>query len=151
MRRVTHDFRVDLPLDAAWQKLSDLTLAKHYVPSVTDVEFRTEATHGEGCTRRVHLNRKPGWMDETVASWREGQGFVLRLHRHDEPIVPLFRSHLFHYDLAPDGEQTVVTLEMSYEPKGLVSGWISGVALEPAFRRELAAIAANMKALYEAG
>ncbi len=133
----------------AWQKLRDLRLASRYVPAVRDVTIDSPSAHGVGASRTVHLDRGMT-MNETVVEWQEGSGFLLRLHRGDKPIAPIFRANTFRYAIAPSSDgNTQATLTMSYDPRGPISNLVCRLVVERAFARQLASIARNMKALYE--
>ena len=51
-----------------WEKLRDLSLARDYVPGLTDVEFVSQNLTGLGTCRIVH-SRSVGAMHETVIEW----------------------------------------------------------------------------------
>ncbi len=55
-----------------WDKLRDLSLAKHYVPGVTDIEFVSQNRTGLGASRIAHS--KLATLHETVVEWHEGRG-----------------------------------------------------------------------------
>ena len=90
---------VPLPLEACWQKLRDLTRAKHYVPGLSDCVVTTAATEGVGASRIV-THKQFGAMNETVVVWDEGRGITLRLHRGEKPARP-FAEALFRYEFRP--------------------------------------------------
>ncbi len=150
MREVAHEFVIDVPHERAWELLRDLTLASKYVPMVFDARIDTEQTEGVGTSRTVFSSRKPPELQETVTEWDDGKGFLLQLHIGDKPIAPIFRENYFRYAIEPSGSQTRATLAMSYGPAGAISALLCRLLVERQFRKELPAIAANMKTLYEA-
>lgn len=110
MQEVTARAPIQLPIEACWEKLRDLSRAIGYVPGLTDVRITTARKEGVGASRTV-LHARTGAMDETVTEWSEGRGFWLRLHRGARgPLPPLREAH-FQYALepAPDGGCEVVT------------------------------------------
>lgn len=94
-----------------WEKLRDLSLAKHYVPGVSEIEFVSPSRTGLGTSRIAHSSA--GALHETVIEWNEGEGFLLRLHRGDKPPRPMKDAH-FRYAIEPDGVSTRIVLSMTY-------------------------------------
>ena len=86
-----------------WEKLSDLSLAHHYVPGVKEIEWVSAGRTGIGATRIAHSSA--GAMYETVVEWDEGSGFLLRLHRNHKPPRPM-KEATFRYAIEPDGVST---------------------------------------------
>ena len=80
--------RVPMSIETAWQRLRDLSLAKDYVPGLTDSRITTEQKEGVG-TSRIVSNPQFGDMNETVIVWDEGCGFTIRLHQGDGPAKPV--------------------------------------------------------------
>jgi len=87
---------VPMPIEEAWQRFRDLTLARDYVPGLTDTVITTEKTEGVGASRIVS-HKQFGDMDETVVVWDEGQGITIRLHKGDRPAKPFKEAH-FRYE-----------------------------------------------------
>jgi ribosome-associated toxin RatA of RatAB toxin-antitoxin module len=143
----SHSILLDLTPQAAWAKLRDLSLAPHYVPGLTGCQFHPGAQEGVGASRRVF--RKGGqYLDESVVSWQEDVGFVLRLHKgsNDSPFP--FREASFSYALQAEGASTRITLQMSYSLRG---GRLMELMLGKAFNKVVRQIAENLKAYYETG
>ncbi|MFR0692804.1 SRPBCC family protein [Enterobacterales bacterium AE_CKDN230030158-1A_HGKHYDSX7] len=147
MLSARHELILDLPHDAAWARLRDLSLAPHYVPGLTGCDFHPGPREGLGASRRVRMKR--GFLDESVVDWHEGQGLVLRLHRAEQgPPFP-FRAASFRYALHPaDGGRTRLTLSLDGDLRG---GRLGEWLLAGALRRTVAKIAVNLKAFYETG
>lgn len=147
MLSARHELILELPPQAAWARLRDLSLAPHYVPGLTGCEFHPGPRDGLGTSRRVLMKR--GFLDESVVEWHEGQGLVLRLHRAEQgPPFP-FREASFRYALQPEGNQrTRLVLSLDGELRG---GQVSEWLLAGALRRTVAKIAVNLKAFYETG
>jgi hypothetical protein len=99
--------RIPLPIDACWARFRDLTLAKHYVPGLTDCYLTTDAKEGVGASRVV-CHERFGDMNETVVAWDEGRGMTIRLHKGDGPARP-FREAQFRYAFSPDPESPDAT------------------------------------------
>lgn len=139
-----------MPRLHAWAKLTDLTLAKEYVPGVTDIQITTPECHGVGASRKVFCKGRPP-LDETIVDWEEGHGFTVRLHQGDKPSPP-FKSARFIYRLddAPQG-QTRVTTSMIYElPSGVRWRLLDALIMRRATKRTVQTISRNLKRVYEA-
>ncbi|MGF6554592.1 hypothetical protein ABIA48_000972 [Pseudomonas sp. S30_BP2TU TE3576] len=143
----SHSVFLDLPPQAAWAKLRDLSLAPHYVPGLTGCRFHPGAMEGVGASRRV-LRKGGQYLDESVVQWQEGTGFVLRLHKGGNESPFPFRRASFSYALQAEGDATRITLQMSYSLRG--GRLIEGV-LAKAFNKVVQQIAENLKAFYETG
>lgn len=143
----SHSVHLDLSVEAAWKRLSDLSHAPHYVPGLTGCQFHPGPQRGRGASRRV-LRRFGQWLDETVTDWREGSGFVLRLHQGSKGAPFPFREASFSYQLEPTDIGSRMTLRMDYRLRGgrLVEGLLAG-----SFNKVVRQIAENLKAYYETG
>jgi len=143
----SHSVFLDLPPQAAWAKLRDLSLAPHYVPGLTGCRFHPGAMEGVGASRRV-LRKGGQYLDESVVQWQEGTGFVLRLHKGGNESPFPFRRASFSYALQAEGDATRITLQMSYSLRG---GRLFEGLLAKAFNKVVQQIAENLKAFYETG
>ena len=141
---------LDLPIDAAWQKLANLGLAHHYVPGIVDTRITTSNTSGVGASRNVYQKRG-GFLQETVTEWNEGRGFTIRLHKGEKDAP--FRNASFTYALAPEtADRTRATLTMRYEPPGgMMGGVLDGVMLKRIITGVITDVAWSMKFFYETG
>ncbi|MGE8153476.1 SRPBCC family protein [Pseudomonas vancouverensis] len=143
----SHSVQLDLTPHAAWARLSDLSLAPHYVPGLTGCQFHPGPQAGLGASRRV-LRKGGQYLDETVVQWQEGTGFLLRLHKGSSDSPFPFRQASFSYALQPAGDTTRITLQMSYSLRG---GRLMEWMLSKAFNKVVRQIAENLKAYYETG
>ncbi|HEF4761292.1 TPA: SRPBCC family protein [Pseudomonas putida] len=143
----SHSVLLDLSPSDAWTRLSDLSLAPHYVPGLTGCQFHPGPRQGIGASRRV-LRKGGQYLDESVVQWREGVGFELRLHKgsNDSPFP--FRRARFSYALQNEGDATRITLQMHYSLRG---GRLMERMLGKAFDKVVQQIAENLKAYYETG
>lgn len=149
--QASHSVLLDLPLAQAWSKLQDLSLAAHYVPDLSGCVLHPGPEKGLGASRRV-FQKNGQWLDETVLQWKEGQGFVIRLHRAQKGAPFPFKQACFAYSLVADGKATRLTTRLLYQPAGGVIGtlfdrWL----LRRALNKVVAQIARNLKAYYETG
>lgn len=143
----SHSVLLEMTPSTAWAKLSDLSLAPHYVPGLTGCQFHPGNHAGLGASRRVF--RKGGqWLDESVVQWQEGEGFVLVLHKGNSGVLFPFRQASFHYALQAEGQVTRVTTSMHYCLRG---GRLVERLLGNAFIKVVRQIAENLKAYYESG
>lgn len=143
---------IDLPLEQAWQKLRDLSLAHHYVPGLVKTEVTTRQSMGIGASRRVYQSQTRG-IDETVVEWIDGHGFLIRLHRGDAGPPPPFRDAWFRYHLESAGSgKTRLTTRLIYTMRwGALGAWLERHLLRRAFRSTVRDVALSMKLFYETG
>jgi uncharacterized membrane protein len=142
---------VNLPRETVWEGLRDLSRAPFYVPNLTATEFTTAKHTGVGASRRVfQTNGKP--LDETVESWDEGYGFLLKLHNGDKAPAP-FKKAWFDYRIAdaPDGK-TYFLPSLIYElPWGPIGALLNLLIIGPFARKSTQQVADNFKRYYETG
>ena len=153
MEEISGTSIINMPIEEAWEKLQDLSMAHHYVPGVVDTKITTKETHGVNASRKVY--RKNGQaLDETVEEWQEGHGFLLRLHRGDNPPPAPFRKAWFRYriDAYTNDQgisQTKVTTTLSFELRWGLLGKLIGRLLDTPFRKSTAAVAKRLSEFYE--
>ncbi len=130
--------RVPMPIERAWERFRDLTLAKDYVPGLTDTVITTEAKEGVGASRIVS-HRQFGDMNETVVVWDEGRGMTIRLHKGDGPARPFREAH-FRYEFRECGDPAACEIHttMTYTlPWGLLGRLLDWLLLRRLFRRNV--------------
>ena len=140
-----------LPIEQAWEKLSDLSKAHYYVPDLTASDITTEETTGVGASRIVRSSRPP--MIETVIEWNEGEGFLLRLH-HDkgEGMPPLFSKATFRYSLSKESDSTTrLTNTLSYDMKYGPFGLLLGKLIEGTMHKMQKQVTVGQRLYYETG
>ena len=143
---------VNLPRAEVWQRLRDLTIAHKYVPGLRDCRMTTTQREGVGASRRVYTTSGME-MDETVAEWREGQGFVIRLHDGDKPPPPIFEEASFHYILedAPGGATRFLPT-MTYTLKfGVLGRLLDALLINMIVRSNMKKVGQGLKQFYESG
>jgi len=150
VKTVSHQLYIDLPPEAVWNKMRDLTLATYYVPGVKETWLTTDQREGVGASRKVRM-QNGDVMDETVVEWTEGRGFVVRLHKEGKPALPLFQECSFRYEIEPAGNRTLFKPAMHFETKpGIFSGLLGAIASIP-MRMMVRKVGVAMKQFYEAG
>ena len=149
---VTARVVIDLPKDESWSLLKDLSLAHNYVPGVTRTEITTDKTTGIGASRRVYQGSGKG-MDETVAEWDEGHGFVIRLHKGEKGAPAPFQQAIFRYRIEDAGHsRTALTASLVFDMRwGPVGRLLYERLLHRVFRGVIRDIAISMKHFYESG
>jgi len=143
---------VNMPRDQVWQRLRDLTKAHYYVPGLKDCRMTTEQKEGVGASRKVYTSSGMV-MDETVAEWNEGSGFIIRLHNGDGPPPPIFTQARFHYILedAPNG-QTLFKPTMTYTIKfGVLGRILDSLLLNMIIKGTMKKVGLGLKQYYETG
>ncbi|MCB1694647.1 MAG: SRPBCC family protein [Halioglobus sp.] len=149
-RKVSAKVVLDMPREAVWNKLRDISLAHNYVPGIVKTVIVSEQVEGIGASRYVYRNAK-SYIQETVVDWSEGEGFLIRLHRGTRPAPP-FRNAWFRYQLADGGEgKTEFTASLEYElPWGALGAWLEK-KMEKTVQATIRDVASSMKLFYETG
>lgn len=150
-QRVVVSVVADLPIHQAWSLLSDFTLPHNYVPNIVRTEIVSAQTSGVGAHRRVYKD-EDSYLEETIIEWLDGEGFVIKLHDGDKPMMPFQRAE-FSYAIGPQGEDsTRIELAMLIEmPWGGFGETLGDWVILPIMQDNLVQIAAGMKYFYETG
>ena len=149
-QEVSSQIVIDVPLQTAWEKLKDISLAHNYVPGIVKTEVVSAQREGVGASRYVYRNAT-SYIQETVEEWQEGSGFLIHLHR-GEKSAPPFKNAWFRYQLQAHGEaQTLFTASLVYEmPWGGFGDWL-GARMRKVVQATIADVAIAMKLYYETG
>ncbi|HEY7776101.1 MAG TPA: SRPBCC family protein [Kineobactrum sp.] len=141
---------IEIPVTEAWARLRDISLAHHYVPGIVKTVVVSKNSEGFGASRYVYRN-KQRYIQETVEEWHDGKGFLIRLHRGEDPAPP-FRTAWFRYALEDNGSgHTLFTATLTYEmPWGRLGNWL-GARMAGAVGATIADVATSMKLYYETG
>lgn len=141
---------VQIPAEAAWQKLGDLSLAHHYVPGIERTEIISANREGIGAARHV-FDAESGYIIETVTAWQAGQGFTLALTNEGGGAPAPFQQASFSYALIPgEADGSVITTELEFVMAGGLAGeWLGRTLLASAFQQRVDEVAAGLKAYYE--
>jgi len=151
LQQIEASVSVDLPVASAWEVMSDFSIAQNYVPNLSGTEIMSAERSGVGAHRRAY-DMDGGYIEETIISWHEGQGLVLKLHKGDEPMSP-FKQIEFTYRLSEVNESEArITISMAYElPLGVVGAKLGEWFISPVMQKTLVLTAAGMKHYYETG
>jgi hypothetical protein len=143
-----HTVFLEMPGEQAWNILRDLTLSGNYVPGITHAEITTDIKEGVGASRRVY----PIAMDETVIEWREGHGFVLKLHFGEgKPTFP-FEAANCSLMLEDGWNRTKLHHALMYTIRfGIVGKILDRLILNRIVKSRIRKITDNMKYFYETG
>lgn len=113
MTTLRHQIRIDAPAEAVWAAIAgDLTAVQHYNPMVSSARLLTERRGGVGATRRCEL-RPRGFVEERVWEWTPARSIGLEVAASPWPIVFM----RWRTELAAEGNATLVSQDMEYEPK----------------------------------
>ena len=147
---VTAETSIEVPLDKAWEKLSDISVAHRYVPGLVKTEIVTDQRTGIGASRYVYRSEK-SYIQETVEEWQDGEGFLIRLHKGDKRPAP-FQKASFRYALSAQGpDSTLFTAQMHYTmPWGRFGQWL-GSKMAGYVQSTITDVALSMKLYYETG
>ncbi|MEH6568316.1 MAG: SRPBCC family protein [Halioglobus sp.] len=141
----------EVPVTAAWNYLQDFSAAHNYVPNLSRTEIVSQELSGVGAHRRVY-DFDEGYLEESIISWREGQGFTIKLHDGDAPMSPFERAEFSYRLSAISGPYTFITLRMTIEmPMGSVGAKLAQWFILPVMEENLVQVAAGMKYYYETG
>jgi len=139
---------IELPLEQAWEKLQDFSLAHNYVEGVNRTEITTEKKSGLGASRRVYLGEKK-YNNETVIEFGN-YNMLMRLHVKDKELPPFLMAQ-WRYALSKATENsTRATLTMSYAtPWGLFGTLLNKLVIIGAAKKATAKVASGLKHFYE--
>jgi ligand-binding SRPBCC domain-containing protein len=103
---------IDAPREEVWEILGNFTCVAAYSPDVRSARVVSDTGSGPGATRRLELNSR-GYVEESVTSWSEGQGFSVSVIGPPNTLKQRSRR----WWLAQQGNSTEVTLEVDYRLK----------------------------------
>lgn len=144
--------RIELSHARAWALLRRLELADRYVPGVERCTLTSHQHEGVGASRRIEHRKRPA-MQETVVEWIDGEGFTLELHEPRGAQAPMpFSQARFGYRISRAGPRAVnAELSLRYALRGGALGKVAdAVVMRGAMLEQVEAVAAAMKAFYEA-
>ena len=147
------EYQVEIQLSRAqaWDKMRDLSRADQYVPGLTAVELTTDLVEGVGASRRVYQGSKLA-LDETVIEWREGEGFILRLHRGDKGPVPPLTEAYFEYAVKEHNGAVYLHNSMRYTVGlGFVGRLLHSLAIERVVASAIRDTTVAQKLYYQSG
>tara|TARA_R110001599_G_scaffold351822_1_gene584734 strand:+ start:66402 stop:66803 length:402 start_codon:yes stop_codon:yes gene_type:complete len=104
-----------------------------------------------GAHRRVYQG-EDDYLEETIIEWRDGQGFVIKLHNGEEVMTPFTRAQ-FSYSLqaAPAGGTAVELSMIAQMPWGKFGETLGDWFVTPVIEDTLVQVAAGLKSFYETG
>jgi len=150
-RRVDVSVIADIPREEAWVVLQDFSVAHNYVPGLTGTEIVSVQQNGPGAHRKVYQSGG-GFLEETIVEWREGEGFMIKLHNGPEPMTPFTRAEFIYKLGAQEPEKTLIELTMIFKmPLGLLGATLGEWFIEPIVEKNLILSAAGMKHYYQTG
>lgn len=109
MTTLRHEVRIEAPIDAVWNAVSDLEAVREYNPMVASARVVTADRAGVGAARRCELKPK-GQVEERIWKWVPPRSIGLEVAASDWPIVFM----KWETTLEPNGESTVVRQQMDY-------------------------------------
>ncbi len=151
MHRTSYRIPVNLSPEQTWAKLSDFSLAIHYVPGLTSLEMLTEQHSGLGASREVSTGGKVT-IQETVVSWEDMKGFSLRLHRGEDGPVPPMTEAYYDYGMEVVDGQVYLSNAMRYTVGlGLVGRCLNWLAIGKVIAGSVRDSTIAQKLYYESG
>ncbi len=110
MTTASQSRRVAAPPEKVWALLADFDRICEWAPAVDHSTYLTTQTAGVGTSRRAQVGRTT--LVETITIWDERRSLSYRIDGLP-PIVELAENT---WDLAADGEATMVTLTVNIIP-----------------------------------
>ncbi len=143
---------MDVPINEAWHKLRDYSLAHHYVPGIIKTEITTAKKQGVGASRKVYQSETRA-IDETITEWNEGRGFFLKLHQGEGGAPFPFEEAGFRYHLDDAGnDKTALTTSLMFTMRyGGIGRLLKSRVLNPVFKSTIRDVALSQKDYYESG
>ena len=141
---------LNMPIEDAWSKLQDFSLAHNYVPGIIKTEITTENKNGLGASRKVYQSPKRA-LEETIVEWNEGVGFKIRLHKGKKDAP--FKGAYFKYGLSSEPNNTTkLTTVMGYTPPLMKAGeFLDKLFLNKIISNVINDVALSLKSFYETG
>lgn len=149
MTTITRQVTVDAPSEQVWDALADFGGIAAWNPNVKKSRLTSNKTDGEGITRECQLTPM-GTVQERVTEWTEGEMMTVEIF--DFKNVPGMRSGLAVFNLEPNGAQTGVTMQMSYEVGlGSIGAGMNAVMMKRQFAKAVTSLLAGLKFHVETG
>jgi ribosome-associated toxin RatA of RatAB toxin-antitoxin module len=125
-RQLTVRRRVAASVGSVWAVLADFpSLATHW-SGIKASRLVGDQREGVGARREVDL-APVGSMLETVTAWEEGRTIATR--NQPSALVP-FKQAESRLTLEPHGDETAITFDYRYVPKGGPFGRLSGPVID---------------------
>lgn len=141
MTTLHHEIRIEAPLEAVWNAISDLAAVKHYNPTVVSAWLLSPLHEGIGAARRCELKPK-GWVEERVWEWSPRRSIGLEVTASEWPLVFM----KWKTELQIDGNVTLVRQTMNYKLKfGLLGALIDALVMRRKLRKTIGEVFENMK------
>ncbi len=125
MRKVVVTKNVKVPVERAWELLSDFGNVQLFNPIVETAEVLSENDRGLGAQRRCNLYNNTSAVEE-ITEWNEGEGLTVAITDAPMPV----KNATVRMHVEPAGPQSsAVTFEMNYVPKWGFLGRVMDVLL----------------------
>jgi polyketide cyclase/dehydrase/lipid transport protein len=115
----THAYRYPArfaaPPERVWASLTSDDSVKAWGLGVRRLTWTSPRPFGVGTTREVVLPLGAMTLREEFSRWDEGRGYAFFVTETDRPG---WRSFAENYELEPDGDGTLFTWTIAFEPKG---------------------------------
>ena len=143
MTQLKSEIRINAPKEKVWEILADFGGVAAYNLNLRSAHSTSEANGGVGATR--HCDLLPmGSIEERIVDWTEGQGYTIDIY--EGKGTPPFKSALARIEVHPEGQQTLVTMEMNYSLKfGVVGTAMNKMMVRAQFAKALPRILQGLK------
>jgi hypothetical protein len=125
-RHLTVRRRVAAPVSSVWQFFADFPSLGDHWSGIKASRLIGDQRQGVGARRAVDL-APVGSMVETVTAWEEGR--TLATSNQPSALVP-FKQAESKLTLEPHGNETDITFDYTYVPRGGPVGRLSGPVID---------------------
>lgn len=150
MSTITGSVRINAPKDKVWEILSDFGGVINYNPGLSNSYSTSENNQGVGATR--HCDLLPmGSIEERILEWNEGSDYLVDIYQFNGPTPPV-KNALGRLSVETDGNETVASMELTYEMKlGFIGNAMKGLVLDGQYQKAVNGILQGLKYHVETG
>lgn len=149
MTTITRVVTIDATTEEVWPALADFGGISIWNPSVKASRLTSTIDEGEGMTRECEL-LPVGTVQERVTEWVEGRMMSIEIYQFKG--IPAMRSSVAVLSLEPDGDRSVVRVDLTYEVGlGAIGAGMNSMMLKRQFAKTIAGLLAGLKLHVETG
>lgn len=149
MTAISAQTRIDASVAEVWNAMADFGGVWRYSPGVTKSHSLTESNSGVGAERHCDLTFAGASVDERIVEWVDNDHYAIEIFEGEKmPPIKNMRAVL---SVRKDGDETIASGTMSYEPKGLVGAVMDRVMIRRNFSKAWTGIFAGLKHHIETG
>jgi carbon monoxide dehydrogenase subunit G len=150
MATKTHSIRIDAPKQRVWDVLADFGGTYRYNPNVVTSFSTSEANSGLRAARHCDLTFGGASINELIVGWDEGNSYDIEIV--DGKRIPPFKKALATFEVAEDGDGTLVTMTLRHSMKyGPIGSLMNRLVVDSQNTKALNLILAGLKHYIETG